>query len=109
MSRGPGRVMRAIHALLPTYESSRGLPAEVLAYRIYGRQATMAEVALVDRAAHRLVQRDLAGGEFVEVGDGRMQVYFRAEGVVAPGDAALAHDDDDGVVIVRSGPLVDHP
>lgn len=98
-------MMRVIDALLPAYESSRGLSAQMLACRVYERDPTTAEVALVDRAAQRLVDRGLADSTFAAAKAERLKVYFRTAGAVARGDAVSSRDHDEGVVIVRSDPL----
>lgn len=99
MSRGPGRVMRAIDAELPAYSASRGLASRALAWRVYGRKPTDREVALIDRAAQRLVEHDLADSTITAEG---LRVYFRADGVPAPDNAAeSSHAEDDGVVILE--------
>lgn len=94
-------MMSAIDALLPTYESSRGLSAVTLARCVYrlDRQPTRSEEALIERAAQRLVRRGVADNAFVA----HVKVYFRAKDAAAPGAGSKASaDHDESVVIVRS-------
>jgi hypothetical protein len=98
--------MRAIDAQLPAYQAARGLSARSLAWRVYARKPTVREVALIDRAAQRLVDRDLAGSAEAA----GVTVYFRAEGIEAPAhvdDPAQAGEPviDGAVILERAVPL----
>jgi hypothetical protein len=84
VSRGPGRVMRAIEALLPPHDAARGLPSSTLARLIYGEGPTDSQVNSIERAARRLVARGVAASTVVH---GGLTIYYRAEG--APKAAAI--------------------
>lgn len=76
MSRGPGQLMRGIERELAPRSAAEGLTARDLAQRIYGPDATNAQVRAVARSAGRLVANGFAGRAQTEQ---RINVYYRAD------------------------------